>query len=157
MSPPGRDDAATVPPMSPLDETERSAFAYHEAGHAVLNLEGGISVDSIRIEDDHAVNDTSGLDAAELQALPREEYRRLAEPYLIALLAGIHAERRHTSRGVDGGSMDREDAGYLALDMVPDGETLQGYLDRMDATARAAVDEHWSAIDAVARRLLETG
>jgi hypothetical protein len=140
-----------------MDELMRAALAHHEAGHAVVNVAGGLIVDGVTLTDDRQHTSVLGLDDLEEDKPGRDEYRRRAEPFLIGQLAGALAERRYTGQTEDSGSDDRQNAAWLAIEIHPDSEDLQAYLDRMSSAAKAAVDANWKAIERVARRLIEDG
>jgi len=138
-----------------VDTKTRAAHAYHEAGHAVVNVAGGLVV-GITVSDAVRRTDVVGLEDLEREKPLGEEYRRRSEPYLIGQLAGGLAERRHSGFDNDSGADDRVNAAWLACEILPDSEALQTYLDRMSAAADDAVAANWPAIDTVAKRLCET-
>ena len=138
-----------------MNPATRSALAHHEAGHAVVDVAGGLVVDGVVVSDQECRTDVVGLGYLEGEQLPGDEYRRRIEPYLIGQLAGGIAERRHTGLATDSGDDDRQNAAWLATKIVPESESLQHYLERMALAAEIAVTSSWLAIKAVASRLCE--
>ena len=139
-----------------VDTETRAALAHHEAGHAVVNVVGGLIVDGVTVTDAVCHTAVVGLEDLEQAKPPRDEYRRRAEPYLIGQLAGGLAEQRYTGLVADSGGDDRVNAAWLGIEICPESEGLQAYLDRMSAAAATAVAANWPAIQAVAKRLAAT-
>jgi hypothetical protein len=140
-----------------VDTALIAALAHHESGHAVVNRLLGVGVESVEVTDEATKTTTLGLDDLEANRPESDEYRRRAEPFLIGQLAGGIAERRFTGKDSDSGSDDRQNAGWLAIEICPTGLSLQDYIDEMARRAEDIVDQNWTAIRRVADRLVQVG
>jgi hypothetical protein len=140
-----------------MDRSLLEALAHHEAGHAVVNRIGGVSVDAVDVTDRLTKTTVVGLEDLEGARPAGDEYRRRAEPFLVGQLAGGLAERKFTGEPTDSGSDDRVNAAWLAIEICPGHLGLQEYLDLVGDLAERAVDANWPAIRRVAGKLIEVG
>jgi hypothetical protein len=128
----------------------RAEVSHHEAGHSVAALVLGLDVEVATI-----VPDGSRLGHVIVAV---EEQGDLA--YYVArsvmLWAGLLAGQRHIGAGIDeiGGDDLEQVAFYADCVAIGSGET-DGFMVWTRARAMSVLNEHWSAVSAVALALLE--
>jgi hypothetical protein len=128
-----------------MSVSARDLIAYHEAGHAAIGHSQGLTFGVIY------VGDASGQvifdDQWEREAVVRDP--GLLDRYGLMLLAGQHAEQRH-SGGVLGAQQDDD-----TLERMLREARTWGTVPRADLWRRAEqqVAEHWSGIEALADEL----
>lgn len=137
--------------------------AYHEAGHAVATVafggfssELGLTLDEV--SDDNLGFATALLLMSQLDAvqLATEEGRSLIEHLIVVSMAGALAEQRAFPQHFE--PDEAQDDHQFIADHLPcvarDGEAaLQAARDRLTQRSQAFIDEHWHAIDRLARAL----
>jgi ATP-dependent Zn protease len=143
--------------MSARIAVERARTAYHEAGHLVIGMLFGLRCSSVSIRPD----ETRGSLGRVVPLDPRgglavEISRGTVERWLCVLFAGFAAEVRfapdasHAAREGARGDDEQAEAYLLRAGMANDST-------RHLLRARAAelVEQHWGAIESVARALLK--
>jgi len=144
--------------VSARTAVERARTAYHEAGHLVIGILFGFRCSSVSIRPDEArgslgrvvpLEERTGGQLAEIS-------RETVERWVCVLFAGYSAEVRFAPDARDAA---REGA-------RGDDEQAEGYLERaamatgsirslLRARTAALVEQHWAAIESVARALLK--
>jgi hypothetical protein len=139
-------------------ETNPRKVAYHEAGHAVVARNFGLTV--MRVSIDPAYGEL-------FDGQPREGYTRLErdadrhaslQQRLWIALSGPAAQKRHDPDGLGGLVCTRADyecARRLYAELRGKGDSKAEDLVSDERKARALVTRHWSAIEAVALALVE--
>ncbi|HWY86657.1 MAG TPA: hypothetical protein VNX28_08030 [Gemmataceae bacterium] len=128
--------------------------AYHEAGHAVIALALGRSVDRVTIVPDQ---ERAGLCEFRKGAIRRSE--DWLEREILIALGGIAAEARHTGTYAwDGAARDEQVVRSLAVQRA--GERRA---ERLQRRLLAKVDHllsregHWRAVEVIAAELMRLG
>jgi hypothetical protein len=140
--------------------TQDTRTAFHEAGHAVAAWRAGARFRRATI-----VPDTDALGSVKHFPFNRkfdptlDEYvaRRRFEPLILALFAGVLAEKRHTGRRHNwvGASHDMDAVSRLTDYCAGLGnDERRHYFRWMQARAKAIVEFEWPHIEAVANALL---
>jgi hypothetical protein len=161
------------------DSIRPYAISIHEAAHAVAMIAFGIRVDSVCIERRELENGVIANGSVEGEEVPASRFagrgEEIAMPFLIRLLVGVFAAA-HVNPHVredNGHQCDSEEArGIAALAVcgttivdgieVVDPAELARHQPRIKALLEAAclasirfVEDNWTAIEAVADRLME--
>jgi len=149
--------------VSPSDRRQRTA--YHEAGHAVLDWRLGTRLRRATIIANPG-DQTLGhvlpvkIDRRFDPSL-HDQYtvRRRLEPRIVAMMAGVIAERRFTGRRRNwaGAESDLHEAQGLALHCLGGntGKAFTKYFAWLFEESREWVEAEWPRIEAVAPALLE--
>lgn len=140
------------------------ATAYHEAGHAVVNLHFRLPIEEVSII---RKGDRLGVMVhlrPEMLEVPRREYRTIARQIILGCYAGLHAQRLvdpepHPDHGKDdvrdACQLSRE---YLVLprrySAIGDDEHM-AFLERLNRQARNLVRQLRKPISVLAARLLK--
>ena len=136
-------------------ETSAEHTAYHEAGHAVMALALGRSVDHVSIQPDALFLGHCEFRKAVFR--PSEDW--LEREMLIAL-AGLAAEAIHSGDYAwDGAARDLRYARSLALDRAGNERKAERLADRMLSKAEHVLNKpaHWRAVERLAVELLRVG
>ena len=144
--------------------TKRRCTAYHEAGHAVMSIVLGLSVNSVTIvRSRDSLGCVKSPPVLGYEDRTRSGRRRLARAHIVSSYAGLEAQKLVDPDPKDfAGEHDDENARWLSreyhvfpriLNCVGD-EYHEAYLERLRGEARRLVRKHRPAIDAVAEALL---
>jgi ATP-dependent Zn protease len=145
-------------------ERERQATAYHEAGHAVVSVDVGLSVKYVAIHLDLVEGNAGVCQGGKSPSWAQPEIdatgrtRRWIEQVIMVLLAGGEAERRFVGRrNHKGASSDYQKAVDIGSYICNgDMEETQAYLAWLAVRTRnlLAREDIWAAVKAVALALL---
>lgn len=127
--------------------------AYHEAGHAVMALLMGRSVQKVSI-----IPSESRLGACKVQKGRSKQVKDKLEAEVLILLAGMVAEGRKSGRyNTQGASQDLKNVEKLAMSRAGSMKAAQKFFRKMlDKTQHLLSDEAtWKAVKDVAAELLE--
>ncbi len=142
---------------SPTESEWLDLIAYHEAGHAVAALIGGLSVECVWIDRTSSDYDLVFQGCCHLNGIDFCMERPLAEAWIFSSFAGPIAERRRCReircRPVD--IFDNPDC-EAAYDMAMGWEDYSQIIDRAVARAKRVVRTVWPAIAAVGKCLVES-
>ena len=139
--------------------------AHHEAGHAVIGMALGLSINKVTIRPGKGylgcvVRPTVWM----YEGTTRTERRMLVKDFVISSYAGFEAERRFDANALEELSQEDFDT---ARDLPREFDVkIRGcseyynkvyyqYLDRQQRRARSLVKKHWSAIHELAEALLK--
>lgn len=129
----------------------RSLTAYHEAGHAVMALIMGRSVQKVSI-----IPSQNRLGACTLQKGRSKQVQDKLEAEMLILLAGMAAEGRKSGRyNVEGAAQDLRGVEKLALARSGNAKQASKLIHRMlDKTHNLLSDKAtWKAVKAIAAEL----
>jgi ATP-dependent Zn protease len=138
--------------------------AYHEAGHAVVDLALGLTVQKVSIVPDDASNGFCRGPSVQLyEASGRKERRTVARAAIISCYAGLEAQRLVDPNPAEHhGDGDEDEAFELSrrwgvlpgrCDFIGD-DRHQAYLDRLRTEARRLVKRQRAAVARLAAELL---
>jgi hypothetical protein len=121
--------------------------AYHEAGHAVTAHVLGVHVRKIIV--------SAGLGGIVKFVRLIGRSNRTKERAILILMAGSYAQRRYAphSSWCKGGGTDIEMAAALVRQMRCRGKAVEIYVQNMAERAQQLVEQHWDAIERLARAL----
>jgi ATP-dependent Zn protease len=146
-----------------LSEHERSATAYHEAGHVVVGIIFGRDPLSSTIKPDGKgqlgkteFDETPDFAKRGPDSWSDQRYRYYIRGRVLGQLAGTIAhDFSEPGRAHDeGDTRDENEAKQLIEDQVPD-ELRSGYFEEAKQTTTDLLSRHWRAVEAVAHGLLE--
>src|SRR5262245_22629066 len=153
--PPGRGHPIVkTDPMSDSEQLRRIT-AYHEAGHAVLALALGRSVDWVSIRPDRQFLGLTAFRKAVFR--PSEDW---LEREAIISLGGVAAEARITGDYCwHGAAKDYDYVFELAKSRAGDGKKAERLVKRFLSKAEHLLDRpgHWAAVEKIAAELLRLG
>lgn len=136
--------------------------AYHEAGHAVAawveNRQHGIQRVSIKPEGKELGRVVSLRQASKRKVTRLWQVRRLLEPEVVGLWAGLIAAQRHSGDdhdSLDGFGPDFQQITELTPLCVGSERERAAYAVWLKDRAEALVDYYWPQIESVANALLE--
>lgn len=144
---------------SDLAATQLTATAYHEAGHAVMAMVLGRSVQKVTV----LPRNTAGgirLGICEMQKSRVKGSKTLVDDEVLVLFAGMVAEARYTGQYCpDGALQDLRSIKRLLLHRTRDERQLQRVQQRLLAKAEHLLgsEGHALAIELIAGELLEKG
>jgi len=127
--------------------------AYHEAGHAVMALLMGRSVQKVSI-----IPSQNRLGACTIQKGRAKQVRDKLEAEVLILLAGMAAEGRKSGRyNLQGASQDLRKVEKLALSRSGNAKQASKYIHRMlDKTQHLlSKPSTWKAVKVIAEELIE--
>jgi ATP-dependent Zn protease len=133
--------------------TDKILTSYHEAGHAVMALVMGRSVQKVSI-----IPSQNRLGACTLQKGRAKQIQDKLEAEMMILLAGMAAEGRKSGRyNVQGASQDLQGVEKLALTRSGNARQAQKLIHRMlDKTQHLLSDKAtWKAVKVIAAELQE--
>jgi ATP-dependent Zn protease len=146
-------------------DKELQATAYHEAGHAVITIAQGLTIDTVSIIPGGYFNGRCiqptvyGYDRSN-----KREDRSIARALIISTYAGMHAQRLVDPDAPSfHGDKDESDAFDLSrehgvfpryMDFVGD-ECHRAYLDKLRLEARRLVNRYCKSIEKLAELLLQ--
>lgn len=136
-----------------MTTTEQTLTSYHEAGHAVMALLMGRSVQKVSI-----IPSQNRLGACTLQKGRAKQVQDKLEAEMMILLAGMAAEGRKSGRyNVQGASQDLQGVEKLALSRSGNSRQAQKFIHRMlDKTQHLLSDKAtWKAVKVIASELQE--
>ena len=131
--------------------TDKILTSYHEAGHAVMALVMGRSVQKVSI-----IPSQNRLGACTLQKGRAKQVQDRLEAEMMILLAGMAAEGRKSGRyNVQGASQDLQGVEKLALSRSGNARQAQKLIHRMlDKTQHLLSDKAtWKAVKVIASEL----
>lgn len=135
------------------EQHQATLTAYHEAGHAVMALLMGRSVQKVSI-----IPSQNRLGSCTIQKGRTKKVQDKLEAEMLILLAGMAAEGRKSGRyNVQGASQDLRGVEKLALARSGNAKQASKLIHRMlDKTQHLLSDKAtWKAVKAIASELLE--
>ena len=142
------------------DLRQRIATAYHEAGHAVMALSLGRTVQKVTVLPRKSTTGGLRLGACEMQKGRSKSSKNWIDEDVLVLFAGMVAEARYTGEYcVQGASQDLRDIKRLLRHRAQDDRQLERVQKRLLAKAEHLLedDAHAGAIELIARELIEKG
>lgn len=149
---------STEPADKPQHTIEQVATAWHEAGHAVMAVSLGRSIEKVTISPAHQQSGIDRLGACKIQKGRTKASQDQLEHEVLILLAGMVAESRITGRYcVDGAMQDLQTVERLLSTRASSARQLEKLTRRMLKKAEHLLEDqhHAKAIELVARDLLE--
>jgi ATP-dependent Zn protease len=141
--------------VSTRDALERARTAYHEAGHLVIGIIFGFRCSSVSIRPDEA-RGSLGRTAPIEGHTGEPQSRETVERWLCVLFAGYAAEVRFApdarEAAREGARGDDEQAEQFLKRAAMANNSVRSLL---RARTAALVEQHWAAIQSVARALLK--
>jgi hypothetical protein len=141
-----------------LELARRTATAYHEAGHAVMALSLGRSIQKVTISPAQMQSGESRLGACEVQKGQGKGSKDWFEENVLILFSGMVAESYYTQRYcVDGAAQDLR----IARSMMATRARTEKQLDRLERRLLSKTEyvmgstQHVHAIKLIAHELLE--
>lgn len=135
------------------EPAQETLTAYHEAGHAVMALLMGRSVQKVSI-----IPSKNRLGVCTIQKGRAKQVQDKLEAEMLILLAGMAAEGRKSGRyNVQGASQDLRGVEKLALSRSGNAKQASKHIHRMlDKTQHLLSDKAtWKAVKVIATELLE--
>ncbi len=133
---------------------QRSLTAYHEAGHAVIAIVVGRSVNKVSI-----IPGGNRLGACKMSKGRKKASQDVLEAELLILLAGLAAEGRKSGRyNMGGAAQDLRDAEKLAFSRAGNSRQAEKILKRTLDKVHHLFDQsaNWAATKSIAEALLES-
>ncbi len=148
--------------MTKISKTET---AFHEAGHAVASIGLGLSFEYVTIvPDGDSLGSMLHPGVMGYHSQSKTDQKKLARDLMLACYAGFQAEKRYISdANEDLAEADYDNAFFLSrtyqvfprsMNFVGD-DFHHAFLDRLKREAGKLVLTHWSAIETIAKALLE--
>ena len=138
---------------------ERTATAYHEAGHLAVALHYALPVAPVTLTSDHPHegHDHQPLPVAPTPAPPAEANIETLN-FITSLIAGGIAEEKYTDQlNVDVAEQDYEQAWRLAIQVADTERAAEALMNWLTIRAEQDVLRLWNEITAIAALLIERG
>lgn len=142
---------------SPSVTFEQTATAWHEAGHAIMAVSLGRSIEKVTISPSQLQSGAGRLGACKIQKGRKKASNDQLEDDVLILLAGMVAERRITGRYCAEGAMqDLQTVERLLSTRATNARQLERLTRRMLKKTEHLLDNqhHERAVELVARELL---
>lgn len=139
--------------MPPINTDQRTKTAYHEAGHAVIAIVVGRSVNKVSI-----IPGGNKLGVCKMGKGRKKASQDMLEAELLILLAGMAAEARKSGQyNMQGASQDLRAAEKLALSRAGNPRQAEKILKRALDKVHHLFDQPvtWNAAKSIANALLE--
>ncbi len=142
------------------ERIQRTATAYHEAGHAVMALSIGRPVQKVTVMPRKTPSGSVRLGVCEMQKGRSKSSKNWIDDDVLILFAGMVSEARFTGQYCrQGASQDLRDIKRLLLHRARDERQLERVQKRLLAKAEHLLNEQGNAlaIELIARELIEKG
>jgi hypothetical protein len=142
--------------MNHTEEWQRSATAHHEAGHVVIRYLLHFEPRSVRIAAKSTAQCAAHLHGIKLETDGSDRARLRLEKAIRICFAGWLAEKKFSNDhwDVSHGEYDNAKIEELCLRACGSSNQAGAFKRWLEIATQEMVDDHWSAIERVAKRLL---
>jgi hypothetical protein len=138
---------------------QRTAAAYHEAGHLAIACHYGLPIGPVTLHthDTEQPHEHAPLPVTSIAAARQDESFETLNLITCLLAAGIAEEKYTDQLNVDVAEQDYEQAWRLAIEVADTERGAEALMNWLTIRAEQDVQRLWNEITAIAAMLIETG